>query len=94
MSANKRIHAFVNGHVQGVGFRYFTQREASRLDLTGEVRNLPDGRVEVVAEGEEPVLMEFLSILKRGPSAFSHVTSVDADWSSARGDYKDFDVTF
>ncbi len=91
---NKQIHAFVSGRVQGVGFRYFTERQAKSLGLTGEVRNLRDGRVEVVAEGNETILQEFIQILQRGPSAFAHVTSVDVDWLQPSGQYRDFSVSF
>lgn len=65
----------VSGRVQGVGYRWFAQREAERLRLVGYAANLPDGRVEVVAEGEPPALDELEQSLSRGPRA-SHVTGV------------------
>jgi acylphosphatase len=58
---------FVSGNVQGVGFRYFTQRAAERLQLNGYTRNLPDGRVEAYAIGTPQELAQFRSDLKRGP---------------------------
>lgn len=58
----------VTGHVQGVGFRWFTSDAAAREGLTGYVRNLPDGRVEAVAEGEAESLARFESALWRGPA--------------------------
>lgn len=58
---------FVSGIVQGVGFRYFTQDEAERLHLSGYVRNLRDGRVEVYAVGSEQNLSRLRSIIERGP---------------------------
>jgi acylphosphatase len=58
---------FVSGIVQGVGFRYFTQRAAQRLQLSGYAKNLPDGRVEVYAIGTEEELAKLRSALKRGP---------------------------
>ena len=58
---------FVRGRVQGVGFRYFAQREAAGLGLTGYTRNLDDGRVEVYAAGPEEKLSQFAAALHRGP---------------------------
>jgi acylphosphatase len=58
----------VSGRVQGVGFRYFTQDTARREGLTGIVRNLPDGRVEAVAEGDADSLQRFEAALRQGPS--------------------------
>ncbi|HVK61712.1 MAG TPA: acylphosphatase [Bdellovibrionales bacterium] len=66
----------VSGRVQGVGYRRFVHREATRLDLKGRVRNLEDGRVEVYVEGNESVLRELESLLAEGPS-FSQVSNVD-----------------
>ena len=61
------LHFLVQGRVQGVGFRWFVHREASQLDLRGWVRNTEDGDVEVVAHGEEAVLAELRTSLRRGP---------------------------
>jgi len=58
---------FIGGRVQGVGFRYFAQRAASDLGLTGYTRNLDDGRVEVYAVGPEDKLSELAGLLHRGP---------------------------
>ena len=68
----------VSGRVQGVGFRYFVQREATRLGLTGYAANLADGRVEVLATGELPVLDQLEQALNRGPGA-ARVTGVVAE---------------
>jgi acylphosphatase len=65
MRKSKRY--LISGMVQGVGFRYFAQRAARRLDLTGYVRNLRDGRVEVLATGEEKSLEALRTELLRGP---------------------------
>lgn len=62
-----RVRLFASGRVQGVNFRKFTRREAVRLGLTGWVRNLPDRRVEVVAEGEEERVNELIMWCRRGP---------------------------
>jgi acylphosphatase len=66
-SANATRRFFVSGSVQGVGFRYFTQRAAERLRLSGYVRNLGDGRVEVLASGAAGQLAALKSELERGP---------------------------
>ena len=61
-------HIIVSGFVQGVGFRWFTQRLAESLGVGGWVRNLPDGRVEVFAQAEKDVLDVFCGKLREGPS--------------------------
>ena len=60
MIENKRIHAYFSGSVQGVGFRFTAERLASALGLTGWVKNLQDGRVEVTCEGQEKDINGFL----------------------------------
>jgi acylphosphatase len=75
----------VTGRVQGVGYRYFVLREAERLGLAGFARNLPDGSVEVVAEGAEEVLGQLETRLRAGPS-FASVAAVDRAPAPARGD--------
>ena len=62
-----RAHVFVSGRVQGVGYRYSTMDEASRLGVTGWVRNVPDGRVEAVFEGSKKVVEEIISWCQKGP---------------------------
>ena len=64
----EQIHIVISGRVQGVGFRYATQREAMRQGLTGWVRNTPEGTVEVVAEGPTAVIEGFLAWCHRGPT--------------------------
>ncbi len=75
-----RVHAFVTGRVQGVGFREFTRREARRLGVGGYVRNLPDGRVEVVADGAGRALESLVSVLRAGPPG-ARVRGVHVEWS-------------
>jgi acylphosphatase len=70
------VRYIVSGRVQGVGFRWFVMREATRLDLGGYVRNLPDGSVEVVAQGSPAGLASLESALWKGPSA-ARVLAVD-----------------
>ncbi len=79
-----RAHVFVSGRVQGVGFRYFTARHARRLHLAGYVQNLPDGRVEVVADGDRSALEALVTVLREGPAG-SAVRDLRVDWSDAPG---------
>jgi acylphosphatase len=64
-----RVHVFVSGRVQGVGYRYSTVKEAQRLGVNGWVRNLPDGRVEAVFEGSRTVVEEIIRWSHKGPAA-------------------------
>jgi acylphosphatase len=91
--ASKALQAVVDGMVQGVGFRYATIRQARALGLTGFVRNLDDGRVEVVAEGEEAGLERFEAWLRHGPSG-AHVRAVESRYGPYRGIYRDFSVRY
>lgn len=86
-----RLHAIVEGRVQGVGFRAFVMDVAEMLPVTGWVRNRWDETVEVVAEGERPVLEKLLAALRRGPSA-AYVSRVQEEWSAATGEFRDFRV--
>ena len=79
----------VSGRVTGVGFRYFTQDIAQREGLTGIVRNLPDGRVEVIAEGDEQSLIRLESALRRGPSR-ARVEAIAIDAVPVTGSYLGF----
>ena len=81
----------VSGRVQGVGFRFFTQDIAQREGLTGIVRNLADGRVEVVAEGDADSLTRLEAALRRGPS-HARVADVDVDDLAPSGRYLGFSV--
>ncbi len=87
----KRLHALVYGYVQGVGYRMFVQERASRLGLTGWVRNLPDGSVEVTAEGEQEALEQLVEWLKQGPWGAS-VRAVETYWADATGEFDGFRI--
>ncbi len=88
-----RLEATVTGLVQGVTFRWFTQRSASGLGLTGYVRNNPDGSVQVVAEGPRLVLEQLLADLKVGPSG-AIVEDVETRWSAARREFNRFQIRY
>jgi acylphosphatase len=72
-------HIVVSGLVQGVGYRYFALRRAEKLGVTGYARNLPDGRVEILACGAEGLIADFVAILRVGPAA-SSVGDVAVEW--------------
>lgn len=86
-----RVQIFVCGHVQGVGFRAFAARTAARLGLSGGVRNLDDGRVELDVEGKRSVIEALIRELRIGPPA-AHVTKIETEWSAATGRYSDFSI--
>ncbi|HTY75250.1 MAG TPA: acylphosphatase [Candidatus Nanoarchaeia archaeon] len=86
-----RAHVFISGRVQGVLFRGRTMQEAVRLNVTGWVRNLPDGRVEAVFEGEKKVVDEMLDFCREGPRD-AVVLGVDVSWDSFKGEFKDFKI--
>jgi acylphosphatase len=79
-----RLVALVKGRVQGVGYRAFAQKKALELGLSGYAENLPDGRVEVVAEGPEEDLKAFLRHLKQGPR-LARVDEVEVHWAEESG---------
>jgi acylphosphatase len=79
----------VSGRVQGVGFRYFTQDVARQANVTGLVRNLPDGRVEVLAEGEMASLDQLEVRLRHGP-ARARVSHLEVDATPVTGRYAGF----
>lgn len=87
----KRIHILVSGLVQGVFYRASTEAEAKRLGLTGWVRNLPDGRVEAVAEGPEDALADLCQWAEQGPPA-ARVDRVERAWQAATGEFAGFET--
>ncbi|MEW6745622.1 MAG: acylphosphatase [Planctomycetota bacterium] len=87
--AMKRVHLWISGRVQGVCFRYATQDAACGLGLTGWVRNLPDGRVETVAEGEPAAIERFIAYCHEGPP-MAHVRHVERIDDDATGEFDSF----
>jgi len=90
---NKQLHVLYEGHVQGVGFRYSAQHIAQTYAVTGYVRNLADGRVEVVAEGEENEVERFIEHIKTSPLRDYIQNSVQV-WRAPLGTYKRFNIAF
>ena len=85
------LYLMVEGFVQGVGFRFFTERMARGYGLSGYVRNLPNGWVEIEVEGEDGALNAFLEDVRRGP-ALSRVTKVNVEQRPLTGRYTEFEV--
>lgn len=88
-----QIHVFISGKVQGVGFRNFTAKNAERLGLKGYVKNLDDGRVELLAEGSKFALDDLLKKVRRGPRT-AEVKDVKVENGKFSGKYEKFEVTF
>lgn len=80
-----RVHVYVEGLVQGVSFRYYTQRQANELGISGWVRNLPDGRVEAVYEGPREAVEEMLAWTRNGPP-WARVTNIEIFDETPRGE--------
>ncbi len=86
-----RAHVFVSGEVQGVLFRANTRYEANRRNVTGWVRNLPDGRVEAVFEGEKENVDKLIEFCRRGPPG-AIVTKVEVQWENYTGEFQGFNI--
>jgi acylphosphatase len=96
MKANRdhlRAHVIVQGWVQGVWFRASTKEEADRIGVRGWVRNLPDGSVEAVFEGETKKVEEIIGWCHRGPSG-AKVNKVDIAWEAPTGEFGHFDIRY
>ena len=88
-----RAHVFVEGRVQGVFYRDSARRRAQELGLTGFVRNLSDGRVEAVLEGDESAVAAAVAYLREGP-AYAQVRDVRVVNEPYTGEFSDFSVTY
>ncbi|MDY6879679.1 MAG: acylphosphatase [Desulfatiglans sp.] len=90
---NIRVHLIINGRVQGVWFRESTRREAEFLRVTGWAKNLPDGTVEVLAEGPEDRVRKLVSWCHKGPvmAKVKHVYETQQAW---QGEFSSFDIRF
>ncbi len=89
----QEFHAKVTGRVQMVMMRDFVQRSASKLGLTGWVKNLPDGSVEVVAQGVPGMLEKLVELLHKG-SLLSRVDNVEVEYRDAAKEFKSFDIAY
>lgn len=88
-----RAHVTVAGRVQGVFFRAETKREAERYGVKGWVRNMSDGNVEAIFEGEEESVKRLIEFCRLGPSG-AEVTNVNVRWGPYRDEFRRFDVRY
>jgi acylphosphatase len=88
-----RAHVFVSGRVQGVFFRSETAYEARRHNVNGWARNLPDGRVEAVFEGESEGVEKLVEFCKRGPPG-AKVTAVNVTMEPFSGEFREFEIVY
>lgn len=89
----KQLKAIITGRVQLVMYRDFAQRKARKLGLVGTVQNLKDGSVEVIVEGDENVLNEYIKYLNKG-SILSKVKNIRIVWAEATGNFSDFLIVY
>jgi len=92
MGQKVRCRLKIHGRVQGVGYRFFASKTAPAYDIKGYVRNMSDGTVEVVAEGKENNINEFIKKLKQGPS-FSYVEYIDKQKEEIDRPFSGFDIS-
>jgi acylphosphatase len=88
-----RAHVLVGGSVQGVFFRSETSYEAERRGVKGWVRNLPDGKVEAIFEGEEKSVKELVEFCRQGPHG-AKVAKVDVTWENYTGEFGSFEIRY
>ena len=91
LMSDTAAHIVVSGLVQGVGYRWFASRNAEELGITGFVRNLPDGRVEVLACGDRGRISDLVALLRVGPRS-SQVRDLALDWVTPDHAYSGFEV--
>ena len=88
----KQVYVVYEGRVQGVGFRFTCQRIAEDLGVMGWVRNMPDGNVELIAEGEETVIQELLSDIKENMGRY--ISRDRIEWQECKRESKGFNIRF
>ena len=86
-----QAHIFIVGFVQGVGFRQFVKSNARKLNLTGWVKNLPDGRVEALVSGDKEIVEKLIKTIEKG-SFFSEVRSVQIEWDDQAKNFQKFEI--
>ncbi len=92
MNSRKRLHVLYSGRVQGVGFRYTAKTVATGFEVTGIVRNLPDGRVELIAEGLKDELEGFQQAIRESGLG-SLIGREEAAWEDPGNDFRGFEIT-
>ncbi len=91
MSAKKRVKLLISGRVQGVGFRFNTKRKAKKLRVKGWVKNLDNGKMKAVVEGEEKDLEKLIEWAKKGPFT-AKVTDTDIEFEDYKGEFNKFKI--
>jgi len=86
------MHIYVSGKVQGVGFRWSLQRKAREFMLTGWVRNLSDGRVESVIEGERGKIEQIIKLAESSKLVFTRIERVEVIEEECSGEFRDFEI--
>jgi len=81
------------GYVQGVGYRYFCSQKAKQFNLSGWVKNCPDGTVELAVEGEKEIIEDYISLLKDGPQS-AEVTDVLVHWGEKLPNFSNFEIRY
>jgi len=93
MAEKVRVHLMISGLVQGVLFRSNTREIARELRLTGWVKNLLDGRVEAVFEGEKEKVLKIIEWAKRGPE-LAQIENIEIKWEEYKGEFDDFEIRY
>jgi acylphosphatase len=93
MASKRRVHAFYSGRVQGVGFRVTAEEVAQSMNVVGWVKNLRDGRVELIAESDEETLQSFLDAIRGGPMK-NFIVGVEASWGPATNAFSEFCIRY
>ena len=92
MKMKSRIHIFVSGKVQGVFFRENTRKKAAEFGLSGFVRNLPNGKVEAVFEGDKEKIEKIIQWIKKGPET-AQIENIEIDWQNYQEEFINFEIT-
>lgn len=93
MTEKARVHVLIDGRVQGVFFRASTRDEARARGLAGWARNLPDGRVEALFEGDKRIVEDMVTWCHKGPP-YAYVDRVEVEWQAYQGDLTDFRIVY
>jgi acylphosphatase len=93
MEEKKRAHIFASGKVQGVFYREGARKKAEKLGVSGWIKNLPDGRVEAVFEGNQPQVEEMIDWARKGPF-WAKIEALDVAWEDFRGEFSGFEIRY
>jgi len=88
-----RANIVVQGLVQGVGYRFFAVEHAKKFKIRGYAKNLSNGNVEIIAEGDKGAINGFIEQLRIGPSS-AHVSAVDVAWTDSEFNFTEFDIRY